>query len=92
MSWLRKNREPSSSDTRPQAAADELFDEHFQKKLEYLALVSRRIFAGRSRAERRTRKAGAGVEFADYREYFPGDDYRQVDWNVYGRSDRLMLR
>jgi uncharacterized protein (DUF58 family) len=92
MSWLRKNREPSSSSARPRAAAEELFDEHFQKKLEYLALVSRRIFAGRTRAERRSRKAGAGVEFADYREYFPGDDYRQVDWNVYGRSDRLMLR
>ncbi len=77
-----------------QAAAGEveLFDEAFQKRLEYLALVSRRVFSGRSRAERRSRKAGAGVEFADYREYYAGDDYRQVDWNVYGRIDRLMLR
>lgn len=81
---------------RPTVAADpppaELFDEAFQKRLEYLALVSRRVFAGRTRAERRTRKAGAGVEFADYRSYYAGDDYRQIDWNVYGRSDRLMLR
>lgn len=73
-------------------APAELFDEAFQKRLEYLALVSRRVFSGRTRAERRSRKAGAGVEFADYRTYYPGDDYRQIDWNVYGRSDRLMLR
>jgi uncharacterized protein (DUF58 family) len=70
----------------------ELFDEAFQKRLEYLALVSRRVFAGRTRAEQRSRKAGAGVEFADYRRYYPGDDYRQIDWNVYGRIDRLVLR
>jgi uncharacterized protein (DUF58 family) len=77
----------------PAAAGDEeLFDEAFQKRLEYLALVSRRVFAGRTRAERRSRRAGAGVEFADYRSYYPGDDYRQIDWNVYGRVDRLMLR
>ncbi len=69
-----------------------LFDEAFQKKLEYLALVSRRVFSGRTRAERRSRKAGAGVEFAVYRSYYAGDDYRQIDWNVYGRIERLMLR
>ncbi len=76
----------------PEAEPDDLFDEAFQKRLEYLALVSRRVFSGRTREVRRSRKAGAGVEFADYRQYYAGDDYRQVDWNVYGRSDRLMLR
>lgn len=90
MSWFSAARSPSG---RPEAAAPEdLFDEAFQKRLEYLALVSRRVFRGRTRAERRSRSAGAGVEFADYRTYYPGDDYRQVDWNVYGRIDRLMLR
>ncbi|HMI90560.1 MAG TPA: DUF58 domain-containing protein [Polyangiales bacterium] len=74
------------------SGGEELFDEAFQKRLEYLALVSRRVFAGRTRAEQRSRKAGAGVEFADYRRYYPGDDYRQIDWNVYGRIDRLVLR
>jgi uncharacterized protein (DUF58 family) len=82
-----KPRAPSPADD-----GEELFDEAFQKRLEYLALVSRRVFAGRTRAERRSRRAGAGVEFADYRSYYPGDDYRQIDWNVYGRIDRLMLR
>jgi len=79
--------------TQAQSPEDQdLFDEAFQKKLESLALVSRRVFGGRTRAERRSRTAGSGVEFADYRTYYPGDDYRQVDWNVYGRIDRLMLR
>lgn len=78
----------------PQKKADEseLFDEEFQRKLEYLALVSRRVFAGRMRAERRTKKSGSGVEFADHREYQPGDDFRYLDWNVYQRFDRLLLR
>src|SRR5271154_71632 len=68
------------------------FDDEFQRKLESLALVSRRVFAGRIRAERRTKKSGSGVEFADYRDYQPGDDYRALDWNVYQRFERLFVR
>jgi uncharacterized protein (DUF58 family) len=71
---------------------DDLFDDDFQRKLDYLALVSRRVFAGRMRAERRTKKTGSGVEFADHRDYQPGDDFRYLDWNVYQRFDRLLLR
>ena len=71
---------------------DDLFDDDFQRKLDYLALVSKRAFAGRMRAERRTKKTGAGVEFADHRDYQPGDDFRYLDWNVYQRFDRLLLR
>ncbi|MBS2014217.1 MAG: DUF58 domain-containing protein [Deltaproteobacteria bacterium] len=44
------------------------------------------------RAERRTKKTGSGVEFADHRDYQPGDDFRYLDWNVYQRFDRLLLR
>jgi uncharacterized protein (DUF58 family) len=71
---------------------DDLFDDAFQRKLEYLALVSRRVFAGRMRAERRTKKSGSGIEFADHRDYQPGDDFRYLDWNVYQRFGRLLLR
>ena len=74
------------------ATDDELFDDDFQRKLDYLALVSKRVFAGRMRAERRTKKSGSGVEFADHRDYQPGDDFRYLDWNVYQRFDRLLLR
>jgi uncharacterized protein (DUF58 family) len=71
---------------------EELFDDEFQRKLEYLALVSRRVFSGRLRAERRTKKSGSGVEFADHRDYQPGDDFRTLDWNVYQRFGRLLVR
>lgn len=77
---------------RSRPANDDLFDDAFQRKLDYLALVSKRVFAGRMRAERRTKKSGSGVEFADHRDYQPGDDFRYLDWNVYQRFDRLLLR
>ena len=78
----------------PNAAAerDRLFSDQFLKKLEYLYLVSKKVFAGRVRAERRTRKTGAGIEFADHRDYTAGDDVRYIDWNLYGRMDKLLLR
>jgi uncharacterized protein (DUF58 family) len=82
-------RKPAAS---ARASADDLFDDDFQRKLDYLALVSKRVFAGRMRAERRTKKSGSGVEFADHRDYQPGDDFRYLDWNVYQRFDRLLLR
>ena len=71
---------------------DELFGDDFQRKLDILALVSKRVFAGRMRAERRTKKSGSGVEFADHRDYQPGDDFRYLDRNVYQRFERLLLR
>ncbi len=70
----------------------ELFDEEFQRKLEMLAMVSRRVFAGRMRAERRSKKKGSGIEFADHRDYAPGDDFRFIDWGIYQRFDRLLVR
>ena len=68
------------------------FDQSFLTKLEYLYVVARKVFSGRSRAERRTRKTGSGVEFADHREYTAGDDLRYLDWNAYGRLEKLLLR
>lgn len=74
-------------------AADELlFDAAFLKKLEYLHVVSRRVFAGHFRAERRARTRGSGQEFADHREYTPGDDFRRIDWLAYQRLERLLIR
>lgn len=76
----------------PRERSVELFDDEFQRKLDTLAIVSRRVFAGRSRAERRTKRKGSGVEFADHRVYVPGDDFRFVDWNLYQRFGRLLVR
>ena len=68
------------------------FQDEFLKKLEYLQVVSRREFAGRNRADRRTPKKGRGIEFADHRQYARGDDFRHIDWKAYKRVNRLLLR
>ena len=68
------------------------FQDQFLKKLEYLQVVSRREFAGRNRADRRTPKKGRGIEFADHRQYARGDDFRHIDWKAYKRVNRLLLR
>ena len=68
------------------------FEDDFLKKLEYLHVVSRRAFAGQSRADRLAPKRGRGLEFADHRQYSPGDDFRHIDWKAYKRLNRLLLR
>ena len=72
--------------------SDSLFDSAFLAKLEQLHLLSRKIFRGQHHAERRSRQIGTSLEFADYRNYTPGDDLRTVDWNIYGRLDRLFVK
>jgi uncharacterized protein (DUF58 family) len=72
--------------------AKPLFDSEFLQKLEYLSLVSRRVFRGQILAQRRTTQLGGGIEFADHRDYTPGDDFRYIDWNVYARHDELLLK
>ncbi len=61
-------------------------------QLERLELVTRKVFRGRMKGERRSRRKGQSVEFADFRNYVPGDDLRFVDWNMYARLDRLFLK
>jgi uncharacterized protein (DUF58 family) len=73
-------------------ASESLLDPAFLYTLDRLALVSRRARAGTFKGERRSPRRGGSVEFADYREYAPGDDFRQVDWNAYARLERLFLR
>src|SRR5436309_14912988 len=69
-----------------------LFDSDFLNKLEYLSLVSKRVFRGSLMAQRRTAQLGTGIEFADHREYTPGDDFRYLDWNLFARHDELLLK
>lgn len=69
-----------------------LFDSEFLQKIEYLSLVSRKVFRGQLMAQRRTMQMGGGIEFADHREYTPGDDFRYLDWNLYARHDELLLK
>src|SRR5438309_4663102 len=75
-------------DTRDQP----LLEPQFLHRLEQLELVSRKIFLGRMKGERRSKRKGQSVEFADYRNYVVGDDLRFLDWNLFARLDRLFLR
>lgn len=78
--------------TRPARQPSELLSADFMHRLDRLELVSRKIFAGRMKGERRSKRRGESVEFADYRNYVVGDDLRFLDWNIYGRLERLMLK
>ena len=69
-----------------------LFTSDFLAQLERLALASRRTFRGRVKGERRSPRKGQSVEFSDYRPYGLGDDLRYVDWNIYGRLERLHVK
>jgi uncharacterized protein (DUF58 family) len=61
-------------------------------QLERLELVSRKVFRGRMKGERKSKRKGQSVEFADFRNYVAGDDLRFIDWNTYARLDRLFLK
>ncbi|MGH7244574.1 MAG: DUF58 domain-containing protein [Phycisphaerales bacterium] len=61
-------------------------------RLDPLDLASRRVFFGKLKGERRSKKRGHSVEFADHRPYVSGDDLRHIDWNIFGRLDRLFLK
>lgn len=75
-----------------QAAIDDLLSPELLARLERMELVSRKVFRGRLKGERRSKRKGQSVEFADFRNYVPGDDLRFVDWNLYARLDKLFLK
>lgn len=62
------------------------------RSLEQFQLLAARRAKSSARGERRSRARGQSVEFADYRNYVHGDDFRYLDWNLYGRLDRLFLK
>src|SRR5512132_2587369 len=64
----------------------------FMARLDQLDLISRKLLAGKMKGERRSKRRGQSVEFADYRNYVVGDDLRFIDWNIYARLERLFLK
>lgn len=69
-----------------------LFDREFLGKLESLSFVARRIYRGEARGAHASVRRGTSLDFADYRTYQPGDDFRTIDWGIFGRLDRLFVR
>ena len=70
----------------------ELFDREFLRKLESLAFISRRLYRGEARGAHTSVRHGTSLDFADFRAYQPGDDFRTIDWGIYGRLDKLVVR
>ena len=74
------------------ASTKPLLEPDFLVRLQRLAIVSKKIFVGKTKGERLTKRKGQSVEFADFRPYSVGDDLRFLDWNLFARLDRLFLR
>ncbi|NQT20194.1 MAG: DUF58 domain-containing protein [Planctomycetes bacterium] len=71
---------------------DDPFDTAFMRKLELLELVYRRLNSGSGAGEAVGRGRGGRTEFREHRRYAPGDDFRYIDWNVFGRTDALFVK
>ncbi len=69
-----------------------LLTSEFMSRLDQLDVMSRKLLAGKMKGERRSKRRGQSVEFADYRNYVIGDDLRFIDWNIYARLERLFLK
>src|SRR3954469_5362615 len=72
--------------------ANPLLPPELLRRLEQFQLLAARRAKSSARGERRSRARGQSVEFADYRNYVPGDDFRYLDWNLFGRLDKLFLK
>ncbi len=81
----------TANPTRPKSIED-LLSSELIAKISHLDYTSRKIFSGKLKGERRSKKRGESVEFADHRPYVVGDDLRHIDWNIFGRLDRLFLK
>jgi uncharacterized protein (DUF58 family) len=81
----------ASQPVRP-AKDEPLLTPQFMSRLDQLDVMSRKLLAGKMKGERRSKRRGQSVEFADYRNYVIGDDLRFIDWNIYARLDRLFLK
>jgi len=71
---------------------ERIFDSEFLKKLDTIVINVRIMMNTGSGGNRKSRSKGSSVEFSDFREYSLGDDFRRIDWNAYGRFDRLFVK
>jgi len=82
----------STGTTSSRRRLTELLDSNFMARLDAIDVFSRKMLQGKLHGERRSRRRGQSVEFADHRPYVVGDDLRFVDWNIYGRLNQLFLK
>ncbi|MBS0188183.1 MAG: DUF58 domain-containing protein [Planctomycetes bacterium] len=77
---------------KPLRTLEDLLPPGLAAKIDRLDIFSRRVFAGKLPGERRSKRRGRSVEFNDFRTYVAGDDLRHIDWNIYGRFERLIIK
>ena len=80
--------QPATRNPQPET----FFDTDFLRKLERLHLVAKRLSFAGAKGEHAAARKGFSLEFSDYRRYQRGDDLRYVDWNIYRRLERLLLK
>lgn len=71
---------------------EKLFDGEFINKIQKIALSREIVVAGGAEGNRKSKQKGSSIEFSDYREYSEGDDFRRIDWNAYGRFEKLYVK
>lgn len=69
-----------------------IIDQHFQELLKTLTVRIRLSLKSGNLGSKRSKAIGSSVEFSDYREYLPGDDFRRIDWNAYARFERVFIK
>jgi uncharacterized protein (DUF58 family) len=90
--WLGGRGKGATRTAAPAGPSGPLIDETLLRRLERLTLASRRPVAGGLGGEHRSSARASSMDFADYRQYSPGDDFRRIDWNAYGRSGTLYVK
>jgi uncharacterized protein (DUF58 family) len=77
---------------RDEGREEAIFNEELLARLRRLVLISRKSIAEGLAGEHRSRRRGSSPEFADFKSYSQGDDFRRIDWNIYGRLDEVFVR
>lgn len=90
--WLGGKGHTSPGRASAAVAQGPLLDEGLLRRLERMTLVPKRAVAGGLGGEHRSSARASSTDFADYRPYLPGDDFRRIDWNAYGRSGKLHVK
>lgn len=82
----------NQANTKKTKRITDLLSPEFMSRLDSLDIISKKILSGKLHGEKRSKRRGQSVEFADHRPYVAGDDLRFIDWNIYGRLDQLFLK
>ena len=72
--------------------ASELIDPKVMEQIGYLEMLSRTVVDGLLAGKHRSTTKGGCCEFSQHRQYAPGDEIRQIDWQVFARNDKYFIK